>query len=99
MVDSLLVAWLRLSVLRPLPMGVGERYAGSVAPPGRQASRTPTHPLALDVGVRDGLQHDVVLPAGIGPTFEVVDAKFFREFLEVLSRATSPVSARLRSPS
>ena len=41
----------------------------------RQSGGATAHPLALDVGMRDRGQDDVMLPAGIRAAFEMIEAQ------------------------
>ena len=49
-----------------------------------QPGRAAAHALALDIRMRDGGQHDVVMPSGIRPPFEVIEAELGLEFLVLL---------------
>ena len=49
-----------------------------------QSGGATAHPLALDVRMRHGRQHDMVLPTGIRPSLEVIESKFGLEFLILL---------------
>ena len=50
----------------------------------REPRGATAHPLALDVGVRDGRQHDMMLPTGLRATLEVVEPEFAFQFLILL---------------
>lgn len=50
----------------------------------RQASTASTHTFVLDVRVRDGSQHDMMVPAGIAPAFEVIQPELAFKFLVLL---------------
>src|SRR4029450_11739573 len=50
---------------------------------GRQA-RTTASALVLQPGIREGRQHDVLLPSGQGATFEVIESQFVLELLVLL---------------
>src|SRR5262245_13205374 len=50
----------------------------------RQANGAAAPPLALDVRVGHCCQDDVVLPAGIAASFEMIEPKFALEFLILL---------------
>ena len=43
-----------------------------------------SNPLALNIRMRDGGQDDVMLPTGITPPFEMVEAQFALQFLALL---------------
>jgi hypothetical protein len=50
----------------------------------RQSGSAAAHALALDVRVGDRREHDVMLPSGVGPPFEVIESQLGLEFLILL---------------
>ena len=58
-----------------------------------QPGGAPAHAFALDVRVRDRRQDDMVLPAGIAPALEVVEAQLSLEYLVLRSTTRMASSA------
>ena len=59
-------------------------HNGSNAGEGKGLVGTATLPLPLEERVRDGREHDMMLPAGIRAPFEMIEAEFGLELLILL---------------